>query len=100
MQNSRKESTPVRYSRLENSNRLPSESLGAPIEIIPSKYIFLYIKPSLLDKLYWLSDTKPPQNYSSAYFFCIDNVCIHSLFLIWLGSIYLNNSIGFGLYAL
>merc|ERR1712166_1369607 len=33
--------------------------LGKPIEIIP-------------DKLYWVSDSKPPQNFKNAFFFNID----------------------------
>ena len=52
----------------------PASVYGKPIEIISSK-----LKPNpdlyfFIDKLFWLSDVKPPQNYSSAYFFCIDNV--------------------------
>jgi len=27
-----------------------------------------------LDKLYWISDAKPPQNIHNAFFFNIDNV--------------------------
>lgn len=26
-----------------------------------------------VDKLYWISDQKPPQNYASSFFFNIDN---------------------------
>ena len=28
---------------------------------------------TFLDKLYWVSDSKPPQNYKNAFFFNIDN---------------------------
>lgn len=41
--------------RVENKN-----VLGRPIEIIK-------------DKLFWVSDSKPPQNYKNAFFFNIDN---------------------------
>jgi hypothetical protein len=34
---------------------------GKPVEIIP-------------DRLYWVADSKPPQNYKDAFFFNIDNV--------------------------
>jgi len=34
--------------------------VGRPIEIVK-------------DKLYWVSDSKPPQNYKNAFFFNIDN---------------------------
>ena len=83
MQISRKESTPVKRSSLgmrsdSQMRRPPPDIYGVPIEIIPSNLIILYLTLSL-DKLFWVSDSKPPQNYSSAYFFCIDNVKLSNL---------------------
>ena len=67
--------------------------LGQPIEIIQGKYFtrtqlsnfwlhfwfykiwsksILNILPNI-DKLYWISDYKPPQNYKNAFFFNIDD---------------------------
>ena len=44
-------------SPVKNSGK--STILGHPVEIIK-------------DKLYWVSDVKPPQNYKNAFFFNID----------------------------
>jgi hypothetical protein len=38
---------------------------GKPVEIIS-------------DRLYWVADVKPPQNYKDAFFFNIDNVSEYS----------------------
>lgn len=40
--------------------KAPTTPYGKPIEIIK-------------DKLYWISDAKPPQNIHNAFFFNIDN---------------------------
>ena len=70
-----------------------SKIVGRPIEIVKGKlsvqnYLLLYspdkngviciknievILLIFLDKLYWVSDSKPPQNYKNAFFFNIDN---------------------------
>lgn len=81
-------STPIKGTlRSESKSKLPVLSgstptsmqtqqqttsvFGTPVEILQSKLIW----PNLSsDKLYWVSDTKPPQNYASSFFFCIDNV--------------------------
>ena len=57
-------STPTRSSIKVYEQESPNKGnavFGTPLEIIPNK-------------LYWISDSKPPQNYSSAFFFNIDNV--------------------------
>lgn len=43
---------------------------GTPIEIIKGKFI----KMTWADRLFWMCDQRPPQNYSNSYFFCIDEV--------------------------
>ena len=45
----------------ENSPVKEAVPFGKPLEIIA-------------DRLYWISDSKPPQNISNAFFFNIDNV--------------------------
>lgn len=39
------------------------------VTILPSKRFVIFI-----DKLYWLSDVKPPKNIPNAFFFDIDEV--------------------------
>jgi len=34
--------------------------------------IFILISDITIDKLYWVSDVKPPQNFKNAFFFNID----------------------------
>ena len=46
---------------------------GSAIEII-SGNIIERLNKNDIDKLYWVSDAKPPTNISSAFFFNIDNV--------------------------
>ena len=58
-------SSPLKSSNKMSANVSPvkgggkSTILGSPIDIIK-------------DKLYWVSDVKPPQNYKNAFFFNID----------------------------
>jgi len=40
------------------------------IEILPSNNNYI----NLIDKLYWISNSKPPQSQKEAYYFCIDHV--------------------------
>ena len=59
--------------------------IGRPIEIVKGKSHILDPAPAVssiltkiwiliyIDKLYWVSDSKPPQNYKNAFFFNIDN---------------------------
>ena len=60
--------------------------IGRPIEIVKGKLSIAYFNLSakllnlaskriliIIDKLYWVSDSKPPQNYKNAFFFNIDN---------------------------
>jgi hypothetical protein len=91
--NSRKQmSTPIKnappslthqYSNLrsDSKSKLPTlvpqgstsnSPFGQPVEILPSNLFYLFLL--MIDKLYWVSDVKPPQNYASSFFFCIDNV--------------------------
>ena len=60
------EYTPTKCSpvRADSSLRGPQAAYGVPIEIIPSKTLTPSNYFSSIDKLYWLSDSKPPQNYS------------------------------------
>lgn len=60
--------TPIKNSHHYNKDKISNNNyqvdrakiIGTPIEIIP-------------DKLYWIADSKPPQNYKNAFFFNIDN---------------------------
>ena len=58
-------SSPLKSNNKMSANVSPvkgggkSTILGHPIELIK-------------DKLYWVSDAKPPQNYKNAFFFNID----------------------------
>ena len=66
-----------------------SSSFDSPaVEIIKGKNFFgrfvLILIFCSLDKLYWISATRPPQSYQSAYFFNIDNVSQEKLIELWL----------------
>ena len=69
-----------------------SKIVGRPIEIVKGKCLSLVprlmslfpqdyqfnssqssISNAIIDKLYWVSDARPPQNYKNAFFFNIDN---------------------------
>lgn len=39
--------------------------------------IFRNLAHYLIDKLYWISDASPPQNYRNAFFFNIDNDLVY-----------------------
>lgn len=49
------------------------EIVGKPLEIIKGKYLKANSILIYIDKLYWISDSKPPQNFKNAFFFNIDN---------------------------
>jgi hypothetical protein len=56
---------------------VPSANQSKFFQVTYSTYFYLF----LLDKLYWVSDVKPPQNYASSFFFCIDNVIYQFILL-------------------
>jgi hypothetical protein len=56
-----------------------SSSLDSPaIEIIKGIHSFSHLSPLFsslfVDKLYWISGSRPPQSQSTAYFFNVDLV--------------------------
>jgi len=68
----------IRVFRASSSPHLPLEHQSRSFRVRNQGLIIS------LDKLYWVSDTKPPQNYASSFFFCIDNVLPESSYLIGL----------------
>jgi hypothetical protein len=51
----------AKWSTPTKQKQSVTPSWGKPIEIIS-------------DRLFWVADVKPPQNYKDAFFFNIDNV--------------------------
>jgi hypothetical protein len=65
---SHKFSTPVKqgYSSPTKRAVVPTVAkYGKPVEIIP-------------ERLFWVADAKPPQNFKDSFFFNIDNVSVNS----------------------
>ena len=79
----------VEFKILLKLSLMFSSSFDSPaVEIIKGKLFFarfvLILYFCCLDKLYWISATRPPQSYQSAYFFNVDNVSLKKLIELWL----------------
>ena len=54
----------TKWSTPTKQKQIVMPTYGKPVEIIS-------------DRLFWVADVKPPQNYKDAFFFNIDNVSAH-----------------------